>query len=75
MIENHLRYKANKDKRQGELSFIGIYTAQSVHSINRDDFNNHPEKPHMVAQAQGYKSYDKLIMGWLPPAIVLKMEL
>jgi hypothetical protein len=26
MIENHLRYKANKDKRQGELSFIGIYT-------------------------------------------------
>jgi hypothetical protein len=26
MIENHSRYKANKDKRQGELSFIGIYT-------------------------------------------------
>jgi hypothetical protein len=25
MIENHSRYKANKDKRQGELSFIGIY--------------------------------------------------
>jgi iron complex outermembrane receptor protein len=42
-----------------------LYPAQSLHSssINEDDFNNHPEKPRNWAQAQGYESYDKLIMG------------
>jgi iron complex outermembrane receptor protein len=56
-----------KVNAKGELSFIGIYTHLKAYipsSINEDDFNNHPEKAASNwAQAQGYESYDKLIMG------------
>jgi iron complex outermembrane receptor protein len=56
-----------KVNAKGELSFIGIYTQLKAFipsSINEDDFNNHPEKAASNwAQAQGYESYDKLIMG------------
>jgi iron complex outermembrane receptor protein len=51
MIENHSRYKPTKINAKGELSFIGIYTQLKAYipsSINEDDFNNHPEKPHAI---------------------------
>jgi iron complex outermembrane receptor protein len=56
-----------KVSAKGELSFIGIYTQLKAYipsSINEDDFNNHPEKAaRNWAQAQGYESYDKVVMG------------
>jgi iron complex outermembrane receptor protein len=56
-----------KINANGELSFIGIYTQLKAFipsSINEDDFNNYPEKAaRNWSQAQGYESYDKLIMG------------
>jgi iron complex outermembrane receptor protein len=56
--------RPTKINAKGELSFIGIYTQLKAYipsSINEDDFNH--EKPRNWAQAQGYESYDKLIMG------------
>jgi iron complex outermembrane receptor protein len=64
MIENHLRYKANKDK-QSELSFIGIYTQLKAYilALLMRTILISEKKAARWAQAQGYESYDKLIMG------------
>jgi iron complex outermembrane receptor protein len=43
--------RPTKINAKGELSFIGIYTQLKAYipsSINEDDFNNHPEKPHAI---------------------------
>ena len=52
---------------KGELSFIGIYTQLKAFipsSINEKDFINNPEKAAATwAQAEGYESYDKVLMG------------
>jgi iron complex outermembrane receptor protein len=56
-----------KINSKGLLSFIGMYTQLKAYipsSINEDDFNNNPEKAASNwAQAQGYESYDKWMMG------------
>jgi iron complex outermembrane receptor protein len=67
MTENHSRYKANKDKRQGEVIIYRSYSSKYhiPSSINRDDFNNHPEKPRTIGglRLQGCRSYDKPNVG------------
>jgi iron complex outermembrane receptor protein len=68
-----------KINAKGELSFIGIYTQLKAYipsSINEDDFNNHPEKPHAIGlRLRAMNPMTTNHGRWLPPAIVLKMEL
>jgi hypothetical protein len=58
---------ANKDKRQGEVIVYRSYSSKYhiPSSINRDDFNNHPEKPRTIGglRLQGCRSYDKPNVG------------
>jgi iron complex outermembrane receptor protein len=76
MIENHSRYRPKKINAKGELSFIGIYTQLKAYipsSINEDDFNNHPEKPHAIGlRLRAMNPMTTNHGRWLPPAIVLK---
>ncbi len=53
--------------KKGNLSFLGIFTRLKAYipsSLNEKDFKNNPEKAaNTWAAAQGYESYDKLMMG------------
>jgi iron complex outermembrane receptor protein len=65
-----------KINAKGELSFIGIYTQLKAYipsSINEDDFNNQAARNWSQAQAMNPMTTNH--GRWLPPAIVLKMEL
>ena len=52
---------------KGNLSFLGIFTRLKAYipsSLNENDYNNNPEKAAITwAAAQGYESYDKLMIG------------
>lgn len=52
---------------KGNLSFLGIFTRLKAYipsSLNENDFNNNPEKAATTwAAAQGFESYDKLMIG------------
>jgi hypothetical protein len=78
MIENHSRYKANDKRQRWVIIYRYLYPAESLHSssINEDDFNNHPEKPHAIGlRLRAMNPMTTNHGRWLPPAIVLKMEL
>jgi iron complex outermembrane receptor protein len=52
---------------KGNLSFLGIFTRLKAYipsSLNENDYNNNPEKAATTwAAAQGYESYDRLMIG------------
>ena len=52
---------------KGNLSFLGIFTHLKAHipsSLNDNDFKNNPEKAATTwAAAQGFESYDRLMIG------------
>jgi iron complex outermembrane receptor protein len=52
---------------KGNLSFLGIFTRLKAYipsSLNENDYNNNPEKAATTwAAAQGFESYDKLMIG------------
>ena len=52
---------------KGNLSIMGIFTHLKAYipsSLNENDYNNNPEKAATTwAAAQGYESYDKLMIG------------
>lgn len=52
---------------KGNLTFLGIFTRSKAYipsSLNENDYNNNPEKAATTwAAAQGYESYDKLMIG------------
>lgn len=52
---------------KGNLSFLGIFTHLKAYipsSLNENDYNNNPEKAATTwAAAQGYESYDKMLIG------------
>ena len=53
--------------KKGNLSFLGIFTRLKAYipsSLNEKDLKNNPEKAaNTWAAAQGYESYDKLMIG------------
>jgi iron complex outermembrane receptor protein len=63
-VNVHAKQKIGEN---GSLSFLGIFTRLKAFipsSINENDFRNHPEKAASTwAAAQGYESYDKLLLG------------
>jgi len=52
---------------KGNLNFLGIFTRLKAYipsSLNENDYKNNPEKAATTwAAAQGYESYDKLLLG------------
>lgn len=53
--------------KKTSLSLFGLYTRLKAYipsSLNKDDFNNHPDKAAFTWNAaKGYESYDKIVTG------------
>lgn len=56
-----------KTSTKGSLSLLGIFTRLKAFipsSLNENDFNNNPQKAATTwAEAKGYESYDKFLLG------------
>lgn len=65
--KNFNLFAKQKIAQKGSLSFLGMYTHQKAYipsSLNEKEYENNPEKAATTwALAQGYKTYDKLLMG------------